>query len=180
MSIGKYFGVLLVLIGLLTGCGDDQKPKSQVVVNPAADSMAPRYEASLAEGVDFTKPGYPNFLVEVSGLSGFESWGRWSDGTIAKFRFKQPLPGKFTLLIKAGALGPTVGSSTGVRAGKIEKTFIVKSNEPTEYTLDFEGVDGTDTLEIVPSKPIRPNDLDPKNRDKRLLGVGFVFLKIQQ
>jgi len=179
MSTTKCFGVLLVLFGLLSGCGEDVKPKTQAAANPAADPLAPRYEASLAEGIDFKKPGYPTFLAEASGLSGLESWGRWTDGPVAKFRFKQPLPSKFTLLISVGAIGTNVGKQIIVRAGKIEKAFTVKGPEATAYALNFDGVDGIDTLEIVPPKPTRPHDIDPKNADTRLLGVAMVYLKVQ-
>lgn len=187
MAITKYFLVFLFLVGLLSGCGEDVKPKGQAAAPagasaataPTDDPLAPRYEASLAEGIDFKRPGYPSFLTEVSGISGLESWGRWTDGPVAKFRFKQPLPSKLTLLISAGAIDTNVGKQTIVRVGKVEKAFTVKGPEQSAYTLTFEGVDGIDTIEIVPAKPTRPYDLDPKNEDKRLLGVGINFLKIQ-
>jgi phosphoglycerol transferase len=195
MSTNKSLGVLLVLIGLLSACGEDPKPKAQAVdpsaasvaaaTNLAADPLAPRYESSLAEGIDFKKPGYPSFLAEVSGMSGREDWGRWTDGPVAKFRFKQPLPGKFTLLINAGAIGPNFGKPILVRAGKVERKFTAKNPAATTppgvatFALSFDGVDGTDTIEIVPPKPTRPKDMDPKSDDERMLGVGMVSLKLQ-
>ena len=196
MTTTKSLVLLLVLIGLLSSCGEDPKPKVQAVApsvapvaaitDPAADPLAPRYEASMAEGIDFKKAGYPNFLAEVSGISGRENWGRWTDGSAAKFRFNQPLPSKFTLLINAGAIGPNFGKPVIVRAGKVTKDFTVKNPADTtppglaEFALAFEGVDGSDTIEIVPPKPTRPKDINPKSDDGRLLGVGLVHLKVQQ
>lgn len=179
MLTTKSFGVLLVFIGLLSGCGEDIKPKDQAAANPVADSLAPRYEASLAEGIDFKKPGYPSFLAEVSGISAVEGWGRWTDGPVAKFRFKQPFPSKFTLLVSAGASSSNIGKQAIVRVGKIEKRFTVKEPTPTEYSLNFEGVDSIDTLEIIPSNHDRAVDVDPKNPDTRSLGLAMIYLKIQ-
>ena len=44
------------------------------------DPLGPRYEVTMMDGIDFTKPGYPTFLSDVSGISGPEPWGRWTDG----------------------------------------------------------------------------------------------------
>jgi phosphoglycerol transferase len=177
MFIARYFGLLLVLIALLSGCGKD--PDTPVAATKNLDALAPRYEASLAEGIDFKKPGYPSFLAEVSGMSGYEPWGRWSLGPVAKFRFKKILPSKFTLLIRANAFGPNVNQPIIVRAGEVEQEFTGTSNA-TEFTLSFEGVKDTDSIEIHLPKPTQANALDPKSTDMRLIGLAMVFLKLQQ
>ena len=179
MSTIKYLVLLVGLVGFLSACSEEPDPKAPVVLNPVASSQALSYEASLAEGIDFKKPGYPSFLANVSGMHGHEDWGRWTDGPIAKFRFKQPLPSKFTLLIHAGAFGPNLGKPIIVRAGKLEKEFTFKDPVHKEVSLNFEGVIGTDTIEIVVPKPVRPKDIDPKNGDDRLIGIGMDYLKIQ-
>jgi len=186
----KFLGFSLVLIGLLSGCGEDPKPKVQAAApsvaavagttTPATDPLAPRYEATLAEGIDFKKEGYPSFLAEVSGMSDYEGWGRWTDGPVAKLRFTQPLPDKFTLLINAGAIGPNLGKPIIVRTGKVEKEFTAKDPQATAFSLNFEGVNGTDTIEIIPPKPVRPKDIDPKSEDVRMLGVSMISLKVQR
>ena len=178
----------------LAGCGDKPEPKAQAVVGSAAPAAAqapaaqlePRYEATLAQGIDFTKQGYPNFLAEVSGMSKHESWGRWTEaaaGPVAKFRFKQALPKTFTLEITANAFGPNNGAPVKVRVGSIEKTFVITPQKTWEeaatYRLAFE-TDGTaDTMEITPPKPTSPNEIDPKNTDTRKLGIAFISLRIK-
>ncbi len=148
-----------------------------------ADPLAPRYEATLTEGIDFKKPGYPNFLAEVSGMSGYEPWGRQSDannGAPVKFRFKKPLPSKFTLEIKANAFGPNLGKPIKVRVGSVEKTFIHKdAKNPGTYTLVFEGTKGADTIEIVSPVPTSPSELKI-SADTRKLGVSLISLKIRR
>lgn len=147
-------------------------------------SVEPRLRSlsvELADGIDFKKRDYPYFLAEVSGISGYEHWGRWSDaaaGPVAKFRFKQTLPSKFTLEVIANAYGPNIGAPVKVRVGGVEKTFVINNNTD-RYSLVFK-TDGTAyILEITPPKPTSPNEIDPKSGDTRKLGIGFISLKIK-
>ena len=177
----KYLIVVSIFIGVISGCGEDQKPKAQAVAGTTAtaDPLAPRYDVSMAEGIDFRKEGYPNFLTAVSGMSGREVGGRWTEGAVAKFQFIQPLPKKFSLLIRTGGvIGTNNVNPIVVRIGKIQKEFIITKADET-FSLDFEGGGGGDAIEIAPPKPVRPIDLDPKNPDTRLLGIVMVSMKIQ-
>lgn len=137
----------------------------------------------LADGVDFSNGDYPDILAEVSGLSAHEPWGRWSDasiGSAAIFRFKQALPRNFTLEITAGGFGPNIGEPVKVRVGGVEKTFVIGRNkEANIYRLAFENDRAENTLEITPPKPTSPNEIDPKNGDRRKLGISFVSIKIK-
>lgn len=200
-------GSKLLLVGLfgLAGCNEQPEPSSKVevasgqasapittpapaakavvqapVVAPVPVPLPVSYEATLEEGIDFKKPGYPTFLVEASGLSGLAAWGRWSDGSLVKFRFKQVLPKKFTLEIVASAFGPNEGLPIKVRVGKVEKIFtITNKKEPATYKLLFATDGKSDSLEITPPKPTMPTEINSKNSDTRKLGIGFVALKIK-
>ena len=74
------------------------------------EKMGPRYSATLAQGIDFTKSGYPDFISNVTGLSLPEGWGRWSDAKDAGPRiilsFTKPLPENFTLELDIKGYGP--------------------------------------------------------------------------
>jgi len=177
----KLHGLLSCLIvgasTLFSACGDKQE------VAVAVDQLAPRYESTLAEGIDFRRPGYPSFLIEVTGVSNPEDWGRWTDaaGTpVVKFRFDKPLPKKFVLELQANAFGPNEGKPTIVRVGNIEHTMVVK-NTPSYavYKTEFVNVPSIDTIEIIPPNPVLPRELDPNNRDERKLGLGLVTFKIK-
>lgn len=180
-------GVLAIMsVVALAGCGNKPEPKvagGAAAVEQQVDALAPRYESSLAAGIDFKRPGYPTFLAEVSGMSGHEGWGRWTDasaGGAAKFRFTRPLPPKFTVELTANAFGPNLGKPVKVRIGGIEREFVVKDSQASElYVLTFEGVNGADTIEIVPPQPTSPKQLDPQSGDSRLLGVSLVSLQIK-
>ncbi|WP_312837956.1 DUF7024 domain-containing protein [Atlantibacter hermannii] len=55
------------------------------------DRLGVRYKASLSDGIDFTKKGFPEFIHDVSGLSVSEPWGRWSDSESVNFELTKPL-----------------------------------------------------------------------------------------
>ena len=173
--------VVLGLTVLLTACSDEKaaSPEKAAVV----DQLAPRYESTLAEGIDFKKHGYPSFLTEVAGVSGREDWGRWTDGNLgsaAKFRFNKPLPKKFVLELQANGIGGNVGQPIKIRVGSLEKTIIVKNwPDHSIYQVDFDEVASTDTIEITPPSPFLPRDANPKDPDTRKLGLGLVNLKIK-
>ncbi len=141
--------------------------------------------AELAERmIDFKIQGYPDFVAKVSGMSGYEPWGRWTDaavGPVAKFRFRQTLPRKFTLEITARAFGPNYDVPVKVRVGGSEQTFVIThpEKEADTYRLAFE-TDGTaDTLEITPPHPTSPHEINPNSGDARKLGIAFISLKIK-
>jgi len=176
---------LIVLAGVLAlfGCSEKPDPKAQLAVSNAAqtsapvDLIGPRYEAKLSEGIDFKKPGYPNFLTEVKGVSGYEPWGRWSDDKLVSFKFKQPLPEKFTLVVNGGAIGPNIDKAFKVKIGSMENEIVFKSDpfkEPTTHRIAFALSTPSDTIDIIVPTPSPPDNGDP-----RKLGIGLIFLKIE-
>ncbi|QJR16504.1 DUF7024 domain-containing protein [Usitatibacter palustris] len=182
-----------VLVACLASCSDepDAKRPPAPAAAPAAPApvasggspiaLGPRHEATLAEGIDFTKPGFPGFLKEVKGVSGAESWGRWTDANLApaaSFRFDRALPKSFTLELKATGLGPNAYQPVKIRAGSVERTLTLGNPAKASYRVEFSGVD-VDTIEIVPPAPIRPGEVSPQNPDTRKLGLGLTSLKIQ-
>jgi hypothetical protein len=176
----------------LIGCSDEpevakSKPAEAAPASPVASAgnvsaLEPRYEASLAEGIDFTKPGYPSFLKEVSGMAGYEPWGRWTDanaGPAARFRFAQPLPKRVTLELQAHGLLNNAYRPVRVRIGANEKSITLGNPPKEKYEIEFEDTGGADTIEIIPPEPILPRVVTPGNNDTRRLGVGLKSLRIR-
>jgi phosphoglycerol transferase len=141
------------------------------------DPLGPRYESTLAEGIIFSKQGYPGFLNKVTGVSGYEPWGRWTDGKEAKLQFKTKLPAKFELELTAGAFGPNLNAPLTIKIGKVSKSITLTDINPKTYKVSFEGVT-SDTLTLMPAKPTSPKSVGA-NEDLRMLGVSLVRLKIQ-
>lgn len=146
---------------------------------PALPSLEPRYTATLAEGIDFARPGYPDFLTEVSGISGPEGWGRWTDtnlGQTASLRFAQALPAHFTVNLKVrDFFGVNANKEIVVQAGGQKQTFVLLPEMDQDVKLTFDAVADADTIEIV-----APDASTPTASDSRKLGIGLISLSIHE
>jgi phosphoglycerol transferase len=170
----------------LSGCSDEPDPKpAPVAAAPAKKAVSiplePRHAATLAEGIDFTKPGFPEFIKEVQGMSGPEPWGRWTDANLgpgARFRFDKPLPKAFTVELRAQGLGPNAYQPVKIRVGGQEKSLTLGNPPKEQYRVAFSGVENADVIEIVPPAPILPREVTPQNADPRRLGIGITSLRI--
>jgi hypothetical protein len=187
----------------LSGCGDEPEPNqapsesahtAQSSVTPPAETSpapapdaqtaaapqpapaeVPAYHATLEEGIDFKKPGYPDFITEVTGVSGREDWGRWTDGAAATFKFKDSLPKQFTLLVEAGAIGDNLGKPIKFRVGSVEKECVFKGDpfgNSRVATLHFNSAEPGNTLVVTIPAPMTIQT------DSRKLGVGLITMKI--
>ncbi len=181
--------ILSVLFAFAACSSKTEEPKSKVSVLPqtpksvsqklaqpnADDALGPRYEASMAEGIDFKKPGYPIFVKSVQGIAGHEPWGAWTDGSVATFQFNQPLPQHFVLEISGGAWESNVNKPVGITIGEVRKEAIFKGdpfNGPETVSLDYTLTDVNDSIQITVPYPVG----GPK--DTRLIGVGLISLKV--
>lgn len=141
------------------------------------------YPASLSEGINFSFPGYPNFLKYVAGISQRENWGRWSDGffggPVVVLGFKQSLPKKFTLELQAISYADNGEGNTVIRVGGQERRVKIGQDPHFIYRFQFENIQAsTSQIEIIPPHPRYPRELDPSNSDPRKLGIGLISLKI--
>lgn len=178
---------LLAFLALINVCACGDKASTSATDHAAvvvsAASTEASYEATISDGIDFAKEGYPVFVSEVTGVSGHEPWGRWTDanagGPVARFTFKERLPKNFTLTLVAGALGPNLGLPIKVKAGGQEQQFIIGkgSDKPSAFILKFSEVDGN-TLEITPPAPCSPKSIG-MNEDTRRLGISLISMKIR-
>lgn len=167
MKIGARVTLALILPALLmlNGCGDE---------------MPNQYQSTLSEGIDFKREGYPNFIVQVSGVDGREDWGRWTNADLspnAKFQFKNPLPKKFTLELKANPFGPNAVST--ISNGSNFQNLTLNSSDTT-YSLVFDNPGGSNVIIITPQRPTSPKEINPASTDTRKLGVGLISLKIKE
>ncbi|MBP8005734.1 MAG: hypothetical protein KAZ18_02405 [Acinetobacter sp.] len=182
----KFNALILSSLLVLSACDDSPEPQTpSAATNAPAAAPAPAvavYEATLAQGIDFRKDGYPAFIAQVSGMSALEPWGRWSDadagGPVVRFKFKDKLPASFVLVLQANAFGPNEGKAVKVKAGQVSQDWVIKNADPAgTYTLKFANVD-SDTIEFTIPSPTSPKS-QGVNDDPRVLGVGFISLKVQ-
>ncbi|MFO1434324.1 MAG: hypothetical protein U1F76_30275 [Candidatus Competibacteraceae bacterium] len=185
-SYRRTLSLITIICLQLTSCGDQSvptietgKPVSTTASQSEVDPLAPRYKSNWREGIDFRRPGYPEFLAEVQGMSSTqELWGRRSNGTLTLFRFKQPLPKQFTLVIKGGALGPNIGKPVRIKVGDTTKDITFVSDplsRPERYHLDFTQNTSANTIEfIIPQLPALTMIDNPES------GIGLISLSIKK
>ena len=180
---------LLLLAACQPDAADGVANPAQNSVAPVAsatsstDALHPEYMATLAEGINFARPGYPDFIAGVSGVSVAEGWGRWTDanlGESATFRFKQPLPRKFVLEVDGYAIGPNVDQPVKVSIGNSEQVIKFGAAPAQTATVSLEGVEGADTIDSTAPNSIQPSSVDPSSTDNRKLGIALVSLRIKE
>ncbi|MBF0495317.1 MAG: sugar translocase [Deltaproteobacteria bacterium] len=143
------------------------------------DHLGIRYNATLQDGMDFRREGFPLFLADVQGLSGREPWGRWSDGNLSstvKFFFKKPLPRRFTLILRVLPFYSAVCQAVEVRIGDQVNLFSPGIGTG-EFAMVFNLNHDADVIEITPPNPKSPADLE-LSPDVRKVSLGFEKLAI--
>ena len=170
---------------------DDQHPPCTLPVgmtpeqimeraNLVVDESGVQYHATLADGIDFSHSGLPDFLKQLDGLSAVEPWGRWSDASLdpsIRVKFAHPLPAHFVLHLRTQGFGPNIGKPTQVVVGDEVQSFIPTPG-PTDHTLSFNNPKGVDLVTITPAQPTSPKDLG-MSADARKLGLGMERLWIE-
>ena len=150
-------------------------------INTQFDSKL--YPASINEGIDFKRQGYPDFLRYVTGLSQAESWGRWSDaffgGPVVQFGFRKPLPEKFILEFQAIPYTGNNQLPTKVKVGNQEQIIFINGDVNKKYKLVFDNKEKSNLIEFYPPNPTYPRQINPKDLDPRKLGIGFVALHVR-
>jgi phosphoglycerol transferase len=146
------------------------------------DRLGARYLASLSDGIDFTRPGWPEFIRDVTGLSWSESWGRWSDadvGSTVRFDLTSPLPQKFMLVLIAQPFGPNADQELLIKFGSQAHRLRIPVG-PIELSLPIAlGGEQVNSVEFTPPIPTSPKQLGI-SQDNRRLGIGFIKLQIVQ
>ncbi len=145
-------------------------------VTPATPSPTETYPATLAEGIDFAKPGYPTFIARVTGMSGYEPWGRWTEGDKVTFHFTQPLSKRFTLVIQANVFGQNLGEAVKIKIGAAQQEFKI-TEQGQIHRLNFTLSKPANTIELFIPKPTSPKALQ-LSEDPRKLGLGLIKLQI--
>lgn len=174
----SYFSINLMLATfLITGCAakDDSNPAKSNETSPTAvlDTI------DVEDPLIFRETQLPRYVKSISGLSGVESFGRWSEEKIVTIQLNELLPEKFTLVIKAGAYGKNRKSPAVIHIGTQERKLLIDAlnTEPKDFSVDFTGVENASYIAIEVPSPTSPKSIG-QGEDIRTLGYNFVTLSI--
>lgn len=146
------------------------------------DHLGTRYNATFAEGIDFTRAGFPIFIKDVLGLSGPEPWGRWSDANLASsvsIEFQDQIPTHFNIIFTATSFGPNVNKILNVKIGSQIHQFKLQGDITRYHKLiDLAGETVT-RIEFIPPQPTSPSQLGTST-DGRKIGIGLVNFRFEE
>jgi len=129
--------------------------------------------------IDFRKEALPDFVDEISGMSHYEAWGRWSDAQESDhvcIKFLSELPRHFILTFQAHAFGPNIDKDIKVEYGGVAKILILKQDD-TVQSLEFYTERKGQQIDIFLPNPTSPKSLG-MGQDLRLLGIGIVNINV--
>lgn len=140
--------------------------------------VSPADELDLCFCVDFRAERLPSFIADVHGLSGCESWGRWTVGPRVRLQFRTVLPRFFTLEIWGHAFLSNHLQPVTIQVGQ-SKAFLKMDCKRigAVYRVDIDNSVGADSIIFNIPNPQAPSKLFPQNSDDdRSLGIGLVRL----
>lgn len=141
-------------------------------------ACAPKARQVL-QNIDFSQPNTLTSVAEITGFSGQESWGRWTDSDVAPaatIRFNAPLPKQFVLVIKGQSMPDHEGAV--VRVGSFEQEFFIHGVGDIA-NIHVDSTEESSVVEIKPKTPASPKELG-LNDDARKLGIGLMTVTIEK
>jgi phosphoglycerol transferase len=148
-------------------------PPSGAAPVPREALLLPRFGAPIT----FTERPLPRGVSVVSGFSGVEPTGRWTEGRLARIEFEQPLPSRFALRVDtAMAMPPSADVDLPVRIGGVARTMRLRAGESTAE-IEFDGVTAASAIDFVIPKPVSPRELG-MGPDPRQLGFALRSLTV--
>jgi hypothetical protein len=149
--------------------------RSETILDDAK-SCRSIHGASLDDGIDFSTADFPAFVGSAAGLSGAESFGRWSDGEKVCLRLRYLLSGRFDLHLKVLGYGPNLGAEVSVKIGSQVKRFNLGSepDQIQDVSIEFDLSVPADAIEIAIPFPIQPPN------DGRKIGLAFMSMRSEE
>ncbi len=135
-------------------------------------------DVSLDMRIKFSAMAMPAWVRHVTGLSGPEVWGRWSDATLApsvRICAFRPFPDRYVLRLRLAVASHECNPvlvTVGARTYEVTAT-----SEPADFVLDGESSSQADIIDIRPSMWRAPNEQGWSD-DTRRLGVALHSLEI--
>ncbi|MFJ5158176.1 phosphatidylglycerol--membrane-oligosaccharide glycerophosphotransferase [Pantoea sp. NPDC088449] len=124
--------------------------------------------------IDFSYPGMPEYVKNMTGLSHREDWGRWSDASKGKsviIQTKRPLPENVSIELEASAYKDGERGLVDIKVGSETKRVDFKTIGNIQG-LSFANNQHSNEIEITPVHPSSPLS-NGESGDARVLGIGL-------
>jgi len=153
-----------------------------VMCFPAARDSSPlsrEYRRDIRHvKIDFTKSDWPNELLGTENVSGYEGWGRWTDGRPARFVYKGPLPAKLEIRLEFGCGRASSGDQVLISIGADSQAVPVLTCEKNEASIVLVNPKRLNEIQIHPSFIYLPAQHGESN-DFRRLGISLFSLEVR-
>jgi phosphoglycerol transferase len=137
------------------------------------DAIVPPVDSPIR----FDSPILSPLVAHMSGVSGYEPWGRWTEGGTVVLELARTLPARFSLRIAtATAMPDSLHVPLGVRIGDTRRTFVL-DREASVVEIPFAPATPARLIEITIPDPRSPQELGI-NTDARKLGIGLESIAI--
>ena len=138
-----------------------------------------KYTPSIGGKIDFSHSQFPSWVQCVSGTSGAESFGRWSDANLAstvRIVFYAPLPKRFQLHLSMRSLGDYEISPVTICVGTSEYKVPV-TEQFSEIIVEIDNSSNANSIDLRPNKTISPIELD-WSTDERKLALAIEWISV--
>ncbi|GEO14619.1 DUF7024 domain-containing protein [Microvirga aerophila] len=142
---------------------------------PSADIAKEVTGSSLADGIFFNHAELPACVTDIQGLSGAETWGRWSDAERVVISLNHMLDKEFILDVAAVGYDRNAGADIKVKIGNSSNLarFGADMNNAQTVSLPFRLKKPTNVIELTVPYPTKPV------KDSRSIGLGLVSLNVR-
>jgi hypothetical protein len=150
---------------------DDRDTISKLKLDPSGS--IPSGFLNSPSVIDFSAETLPDFVSELSGFSWRESFGRWTDGDVARLTFKHALPPSLCLSMVMRPSGSNIDQPIVVVFGGDAQVIVPRTLGFQTYEFTFEGKGPGRLIEVFIPNAISPEYLtNGESTDKRRLGIG--------
>jgi phosphoglycerol transferase len=159
-----------------TGMSDMEIMELADVSGSAAATGSPMKPGS---SFAFSEPVLPDFIKALSGLSGVEQWGRWTDAGIspqAGIAFSAALLDGIKLRLELTPFGPNANQPVTIRLGDHERKVTLRPGVNVVVLEPGNSRTLVTDVFLTPFSPASPSSLGMSG-DTRRLGVGLVKIE---
>lgn len=151
--------VIAVLVAIYAAVGVailhphvSQAYRAYFISRTSSDYDPPHYHTTPEQGMMFSRPGLPDWVLAARGFSVREDWGRWTDSNLAPtpgLTFNRKFDGDLCVDITFRAVAWVVGDTIKLHMDGAAAPLTISGEGPTEYQVLLSNLKEADKLDFV-------------------------------